>query len=980
MRLLDYNLSYNRRAQSVGGLRLSISHRAGDANDAPPVHIVSVAQDLGQSAPSQRLSPHTQVQEFLNRTEALWGIVTNGTTLRLLRDSTYIRRQAYVEFDLPALFDEQRFEDFDALYRILHRSRLPEGAADAAGSYIEKYYQHGVEQGGRVRDRLRDGVEQAILTLGNGFLSQQQNRLLIRRVGADDSALRPVSAWDMYRHLLILVYRLLFLLVAEDRGVLRGSPLYYRHYGVGRLRDRLDRNTDKDHHDDVWRSLQVLWRLLGGEAHRRDLGRRPLADLLGLPVLNGDLFKPGLFDKCTISNAALMEAFDSIARYDEDRGPRRRVNYAALDVEELGSVYESLLDFRPSIESTAGGRLRFTLHPGSKRKSTGSYYTPPSLVAELIKSALEPVVQMRLEGCKTVKDQVRAIKSLRVCDPACGSGHFLLAAARHLGKRLASIRTGEGEPAPESVRSAIRDVVAHSIYGVDSNPLAVDLCRVALWIESHVPKKPLTFLDHRIRCGNSLLGVFDLAVLSEGVPDQAFDPVKGDCKATARFLKRQNKKERRDRETGQAHLRFETDELTDLTDWARKLDSIEDDSLAAIRFKQSLYEEWKENDAYGQKAYACHLFSSAFFQRFEPQTQLHAVTSETLFRHLDGDELSIAEIETTREVAKQYQFFHWKLEFPEVFDEQQSIHGCGFDAVLGNPPWEKITLKDTEFFSGRDESIVSARNAASRKRAIEMLATTNPKLHQEYNEAVWASVRYGRFLRKSGRFPLCGRGDINLYSVFAETMRSLLNDRGRLGCLLDSGIATADTTKVFFQDIVETNSLVSLYDFENKGLFPAVDSRQKFCLFTCSSAGSSKTIRFVFFAHHVKDITESHRLIDLSPNDIALLNPNTRTCPIFRSSKDAELTKEIYRRVPVFAIHSSEIALSLSLQRFLESSSQAHTPGNPWGVQFATMFHMANDSQLFRSREELEHAGWRLCQSPEDKATLTHHGLSDSTE
>ena len=268
--------------------------------------------------------------------------------------------------------------------------------------------------------------------------------------------------------------------------------------------------------------------------------------------MDGDLFQELELENCHLANRDLLKAIWHLSYYQDERGTIRRVNYAYLDVEELGSVYESLLDYRPVIVAESGHPV-FKLAEGTERKSTGSYYTPRELVAELVKSALEPVLEERLAAAKTTEEKERAILSIKVCDPATGSGHFLLAAARRLGKELARVRTGEEEPSPEAQREAIRDVITHCIYGVDVNPLAVELCKVALWIEGHTPGKPLTFLDHRIKCGNSLIGVFDLFVLEEGIPDDAYKPVTGDDKATAKALRKQNGNERKAWKAGQYH-------------------------------------------------------------------------------------------------------------------------------------------------------------------------------------------------------------------------------------------------------------------------------------------------------------------------------------------------------------------------------------------------------------------------------------------
>ena len=943
--LLDYELAYNRRAYDAGGLTFAISHRAGSAATAPPVHVVGVGQDLGRAPATgrPRLAPHALMQEYLNRTEALWGLVTNGRTLRLLRGVQSVRRQAYVEFDLPGMLEEQRFEDFEALYRLLHRTRLPEDDGGASDCLLERYYAHGVEQGGRIRERLRVGVEHCLVRLAAGFLERPENEGLRRRVAAegagqpakpsihaaprvehvapaslhepgrpgraaarvepaaDAADADPLTAAEFYRALLTLVYRLLFLLVAEDRGLLGAGRLYASDYGVGRLRRRLDRpgsETGRDH-DDLWRSLRVLWRVLSSDTPEQALGNRPLASLLDLPVLNGDLFKPGPFDDATIGNRALLAALDPVFRYREGpSSPPRRINYAALDVEELGSVYESLLDFAPLVERDAEGRLTFRLAPGSERKSTGSFYTPPTLVDALVKSALDPVLEARLEGCATPAERERAVLSLRVCDPACGSGHFLLAAARRLGLALARLRTGESAPGPERLREAVRDVVSNSIYGVDRNPLAVDLCRVALWIESHSAGRPLTFLDHRIRCGDSLAGVLDADVLSAGIPDGAFAPLTGDDRASARRLKARN---RREREDGQRRLPWDGGEaLADFADFGARVGAIADDSPEAVRRKRALFEGRYADPARRRLRQACDLWTAAFFQALRPGGP--EVTTAALADHLAGAAVDPRALARAESLAAAHRFFHWRLEFPEVFDDRGAA-GPGFDVVLGNPPWERIKLQEKEFFAGREPRIADARNAAERKRLIRALETENPALHGAFRAALHGSESRSRFLRASGRYPLCGRGDINLYAVFAETVRRLLNGRGRAGCVLPTGIATDDTTKHFFRDVVATRSLVSLLDFENKGLFPDVHSSYKFCLFTAAGGArpAAERARFFFFAHDAKELSDEERAFTLSPDEIALLNPNTRTCPIFRSGKDAQLTKAIYRRVPVLA-------------------------------------------------------------------------------
>ncbi len=1017
--LLGYELHYNTRAYETDGATFPISHRAGPAADAPPVHIVGFRQELGRAAAGpHRRSPHALLQEFLNRSEQLWGIVTNGKLLRLLRDCTYVRRQAYIEFDLARIFEDQLFPDFTVLYRLLHRSRLPRSAADARDCWLERYYQLSIEQGGRVRDRLRDGVEECLKILANGFLAHPDNHDLRRHVDPADPSNDRITPERFYHDLLRLVYRFLFLLVSEDRGLISPDPLYRGHYGVARLRRLVDRRDPADDdHQDLWISLRVLW---------LTLTKPDWAECLQVAPLNGELFAPLLFDGYALTNRRLLDALWHLVYYrDDPSSPPRRVNYAALDVEELGSVYESLLDSHPAID-TSGPIPRFELVAGSERKTTGSYYTPPELVQELIRSALEPVLEQRLQQARRMAngewrkvppplqelfheyvlglagprrveagDEHRptgvqadspfairpspeslariwsetpfairyslfaqaAILSIRVLDPACGSGHFLLAAARRLGKELARLRSGEDEPPPDQVRHAVRDVVTHCIYGVDKNPLAVELCRVALWLEAHCAGKPLTFLDHRIKCGDSLLGVMDLKVLEEGIPDAAFEPLTGDDKTVASQLKKRNRAERRALKSGQLFLPFEPQEvLSHLAETEEEIAAIPDDSPDDVRRKKELYDRHRGDPGHMRLLEACNLWTAAFFQQIARAELPRAITTQVVADHLAGRPHPQA-LAQANDLAIQHRFFHWPLEFPEVFAKTTSplathqspltTHHSpspGFDVVLGNPPWERIKLQEEEFFAARDRRIAAAPTKARRAELIRELPKANPKLYAEYIAALRSAEAASKFLRQSRRFPLAGRGDINTYAVFAEAMRSLISPTGRLGAVLPTGIATDATTQHFFQDLVERQQLASLYDFENRRkLFPAVDSRQKFCLLTLTGTERpARAAEFAFFCHEAADLADPERRFTLAPEDFQLLNPNTRTAPIFRSRRDAELTKHIYRRVPVLV---------------QEGKGEA---GNPWQVEFLRMFDMANDSGLFRTREQLEAEGFRL--------------------
>lgn len=954
--LLGYEPRYNSRAFDVDGLSFAVSHRAGGPHDAPPIHIVGARQELGRVAASgkPRLAPHSLVQEYLNRTEHVWGLVTNGLTLRLLRDSTLVRRQAYVEFDLSAMIEEQRFQDFAALYRLIHRTRLPKQMADAGDCLLEQYHTQSIEQGGRVRDHLRDGVEKAIDHLANGFLRHPANEDLRHRVLLAADKPNRISGEALYRQLLRLVYRFLFLLVSEDRGLVSDSELYRDHYSIARLRRLLDQRAAWTDHDDLWQSLRVLFYLLRNDSPQTQLGGKPLASTLGLPVLNGELFEGHDLDDCTIRNEDLLGALWNLAYYEDKPEKRRgkatgvirRVNYAALDVEELGSVYESLLEFHPAVEPDPGDaqrRPRFQLVYGSERKTTGSYYTPPELVGELIRSALEPVIEDRLAavtkaagpaGSKVNDKSLAAAKekallSIRVCDPACGSGHFLLAAARRLGKELAKVRTGEDEPAPERVREAIRDVVSHCIHGVDRNPLAVDLCRVALWLESHAEGRPLTFLDHRIRCGDSLVGVFSLDVLKAGIPDKAFEPLEGDDKTAARAAAKRNHGER---DRPGLYQIDAIESLKRLGGHARQVDAIEDDSPELIRRKRDAFSATRASPVAVSLRRVCNLWTAAFFQPLtnEPGAA-PPITTGVIHDLASGRSGNVSQqtIGMAEAIAARERFFHWPLEFPEVFDDG------GFDVLLSNPPWERVKLQEQEFFAARDNHIATAPNKAARATLIKRLPEENPALHSEFTAAVRGAEGVSLFLRQSGRYPLCGRGDINTYAVFAELNRHLTAPRGRAGIIVPTGIATDDTTRLYFGDVVQTQTLVSLFSFENEEfVFPAVHHAAKFCLLTtCGRAAPVDSAEFVFLARQVRHLSDDGRRFTQGVEDIRLLSPNTLTCKIFRTARDAAVARAIHERLPVL-------------------DNEGLGPiGNPWSLSVRRVLDMNKASTLRRCTE-----------------------------
>ena len=958
------------------GHQYAVGH-AGNGGRVPLVFagfdepLDAAAERFGETNPdtgkTRRRSPFMLAQEALNASDAsLWAIVSNGLTLRILRDNASLTRPAYIEVDLEALFTEELLADFSAFWLLAHASRFGTAETPPTDCPWERWRAAGQQAGVTVRGKLRYQVAEALRALGTGFLSHPANSALR---AALQSTQDGYDRQTFFEELLRLVYRLIFLATVEDRRD-RGTgerlvfapnasdeakARYLSGYSLTWLRERAVRRSQHDRHADLWQALSITFGALASGQ-----------PALGLPPLGGlfDADQCPRLDAAQLDNRHLLAAVFQLGWFRADGG-LSRVNYRDMGPEELGSVYESLLELVPDLQglaSPATARLAFVgddesdaSTKGNTRKLTGSYYTPDSLVQELIKSALEPVIAQTVKA--NPEQPVQALLALTVCDPACGSGHFLLSAARRLADEVALHRAAAeregGAPTPSDYRHALRDVVGRCIFGVDKNPMAIQLAKTALWLEAYSPDRPLSFVDHHLRVGDALLGVLDPKVLEDGIPDEAYTALSGDDKAVASALKKQNKADLKSwRQIAGGDLLTQAGLAAQVV----SVETLDDDTpehLAAKRKAWAAAEDVAQRSTFARLA---DTYVAAFLAPKLARAGDTVPLSGYLWGVLSGQAQNGGQGTAVERVAhalcRQHSVFHWWLAFPQV-----AARG-GFSVMLGNPPWERIKLQEEEFFATRSPLVAMAKNKAERAQRIEwlregvLLHRVNPDLERAEGltppnraemglYASFIAARRGAeaaslFAHDSRRYPLTGVGDVNTYALFAETFLQATAQEGRGGFIVPSGLGTDDSTKHYFSGVVSSRRLVSFYGFDNeRRIFPAVHPDTPFTLVTLGQ--SDKPTQLVHYALSVEAVYDERRRFTLAPGEFALINPNTRTCPVFRSERDAELTKKLYRAAPVLIREAVTDDEGTVLQPEV----------NPWGISFQRMLDMSNDSGLF---------------------------------
>ncbi len=1001
--LRQQNLSAGGRLDVPDGL-LFIDGDAKDRANAQPEewrryeHGAAVVESKRWARPLDRavgredaVAPSTQMLRYLRRIGdnsehgLRWGILTNGTRWRLYWAGARSVSEEFLEVDLAGALaldaqgelgidDDARDHALRVFAAIFSRTAFARTGADGR-SFHERARAEAAFYEERVARSLSTLVFEDIFPALTAAIAGASPETPLEEV-------RDAS--------LVLLYRLLFLLYAEDRDLLPVNSEGYDDYALRPKRlevgDRMERG------DAFSGSASQIWNRIADLSLIVDRGD---ADI-GIPPYNGGLFAPAntpLLDRIRLPDSVLAPVLDKLS-FERQGGHRRYINYRDLTVQQLGSIYERLLEHEVVREDGV-----IAVRPNAfARKNSGSYYTPDELVTLILEKTLEPLFADAGAGFAAAIGRIRkgdaedyvraglrdadpaeAILRLRICDPAMGSGHFLVslvdlmadkvleamadasAAAEQAGCDYASPladRIGEirrtilknareegwtiDETQLDDRHIVRRMVLKRCVYGVDKNPMAVELAKVALWLHTFTVGAPLSFIDHHLRCGDSLFGLWVRDAIdkaSELGGELLWNEALRKAQRSAEAMK--TIEALTDAEIAEAHrsaamwqdVELMTGELDGFVSFMHALDWLDLDREA-----KGLVRLWLDG-------------------RFgDPIPIARGRKAPEGGRARDEEVEAFTRIwREARQLIEEERFLNWQIAFPGVWQDWASgARKGGFDAIVGNPPWDRIKLQQVEWFAARRPEIALAARASDRKRMIAALEAADDPLFADYMRASERAMDALRMARArpqdGGAYPLLGRGDVNLYSLFVERGHALVRQGdadagGMVGLLTPSGIASDLSASAFFSRVATGGHLKALFDFENRrtrhGLepfFPDVDSRFKFVAMIASPKRRFDSAECGFFLQAVSETQDEERVFAMTAADFARVNPNTGTAPIFRSRRDSELTSAIYARCPVLVDRTGEKEVAA------------------WPVRYRTMFHMTNDSHLFRTRAELEEA------------------------
>ena len=922
-------------------------------------------------------APSTQMLRYLRRIDDLttgklrWGILTNGAHWRLYYAGARSVSEQFFEIDLAAILDVPGHNDglfalsadarrywLKVFTLVFRRESFAPGAADG-----QTFHQRAIAEGRYYQERVAASLSEVVF----GQVFPDLARALAT---AEPDAPLP----EVRDAALVLLYRLLFILYAEDRDLLPVRDSRYDDYALReKVRGEIGRR--KDQGDLFSDTAARYWSAFDDLCRAIDRGDASI----GLPPYNGGLFdreRTPLLTRVRLGDAAMADAIDALS-FERMSDGRRYINYRDLGVQQLGSIYERLLEQEIVFECD-GVVVRPNVFA---RKDSGSFYTPDDLVGLIVEETIEPLARARLDaflaaevrlasgelpedrrmGRLKTLDPAERLLDLKICDPAMGSGHFLVNLVDYLADRVIAAMA-EAEAATDeyvsplteridAIRNTImanaedrgwtfdpaqlddrhivrRMVLKRCVYGVDKNPMAVELAKVSLWLHTFTVGAPLSFLDHHLRCGDSLFGAWVRPAIDNAEREGGLFLRGPLSRATRAAAPMQVIEGLTDAEIAEAHR--SADIFAEISAMTAPLNAF----LGLLHAF-----DWLDlRDREDRNAYLAWLDGRLGDPIDIAQGNTSGLTDA------EQAERFASLLHKARTLVDSERFLNWQVAFPGVWSDWEAaeLRG-GFDAVIGNPPWDRMKLQQVEWFAARRPDIAMAQRAADRKQMIAELEKANDPLARDFRRASAQATAALRMARRGGDYPLLSGGDLNLYSLFVERAMTLVKPDGMVGLLVPSGIASDKTAARFFKGVATEGRLKALYDFENRRtrynappFFPDVDSRFKFCAFLASPSRLADPAQCAFFLQDVAERHDPERCFPLTAEDFARVNPNTGTAPIFRTRRDAELTKAIYERLPVLVDRSSGEEVKA------------------WPVKYATMFHMTNDSHLFRTRAELE--------------------------
>lgn len=931
----------------------------------------------------EETAPSTQMLRYLRRIDDLtdgglrWGILTNGAKWRLYFSGARSVSEQFFELDLATILDlpghgaglfaldtAGRRHWLKVFYLIFRRAAFVPSGADP-----RSFHEKALDEGRLYEERVAEDLSNKVFgTVFPGLV-----RAIVK--AAPEANLR--EARDAA---LILLYRLLFILYAEDRDLLPVKDTRYDDYGL-RNRVRLDVKERKDGNDVFSDTAARYWAAMADLFMAIDQGDASI----GLPPYNGGLFdrnRHAILTNIRIPDAVMADVIDALS-FERTPEGRKYINYRNLSVQQLGSIYERLLEYEVVRD---GGEI--AVRPNIfARKGSGSYYTPDDLVRLILAETLGPLVEERKRAFREAiaelgrddlpnhrkigqlrrLDPATALLELKVCDPAMGSGHFLVSLVDFLADQVIAAMAEAEQEVPEAwgdylsplgerietIRGTIlsnadarnwtideeqlddrhiirRMVLKRCIYGVDKNPMAVELAKVALWLHTFTVGAPLSFLDHHLRCGDSLFGSWVRKGIDKaadyGTPLLLHGPMQRALRAASRM---QIVEGLTDAEIAEAHR--SADVFAEVEEMTAPLDAL-------LRLIHAL--DWLDIKGKAQKD-AVKVF---FDGQFGDPLDIAMGKEEPETKHGEG-QCFAAILDRARKLIDEENFLNWQVTFPGIWSgwEEDALTG-GFDAVVGNPPWDVFEFEEVAWFAARSRKVALLQSDRARKKTIKQLEMADDPLYHAYRNASQRLATGAKLIRKGGAgFKLLNSGKLNLYKLFVERAMTLVRRTGLIGLLVPSGIASDKTAAKFFQGVATEGRLKALYDFENRRtrydlrpFFADVDSRFKFCVFVASPSSTARAARCAFFLQAVGELADPERCFELTAHDFARVNPNTGTAPIFRSRRDADLAIAIYARLPILIDRSGCDIISV------------------WPVQYDQMLNMTTDSNLFVSREQLE--------------------------